>query len=51
MQKTLKTHFAQNLGAYNKFYLNRAFNGFFWLWIDSAKLIWFYMSIQTYIVL
>ena len=39
MQQTLKTHFALNLSAHNKFYLNRAFIGLFWLRSDSSKVV------------
>ena len=39
MQQTLKTHFALNLSAYNKFNLNRAFKGLFWLQSDSSKVV------------
>ena len=39
IQQTLKTHFALNLSAYNKFYLNKAFNGLFWLQSDSSKVV------------
>ena len=35
----LKTHFALNLSAYNKVYLNRAFKGPFWLRSDSSKVV------------
>ena len=39
MQQTLKTHFALNLSAYNKFYLNQAFKGLFWLRSDPRKVV------------
>ena len=39
LQQTLKTHFALNLSANNMFYLNRAFNGLFWLRCDSSKVV------------
>ena len=37
--KTLELHFALNLSAYNKFYLNRAFKGLYWLRCDSSKIV------------
>ena len=39
MQQTLKTYFALNPSAYNKFYLNQAFKGLFWLRSDSTKVV------------
>ena len=39
LQQTLKTHFPLNLIAYNKFYLNRAFKGLYWLRCDSTKVV------------
>ena len=39
MQQILKTHFALNLNAYDKFYLNRSFKGLFWLRSDSRKVV------------
>ena len=39
MQQTLKTHFAINLNAYNKFYVNLSFKGLFWLWSDSRTVV------------
>ena len=39
MKQTLKTHFALNLSAFNKFYPNRAFKGRFWLRSDSNKVV------------
>ena len=39
LQKTLKTYFALNLSAYNKFYLTRAFKGLYWLRCDSSKVV------------
>ena len=39
LQQTLKTHFALILSAYNKFYLNRAFKGLYWLGCDSSKAV------------
>ena len=38
--KTLELHFALNLSAYNKFYLNRAFKGLYWLPCDSSKVVY-----------
>ena len=35
--KALKTHFALKLSLYNKFCLDRAFEGQFWLRSDSSK--------------
>ena len=51
MQQTLKTHFALNLSAYNKFYQNCALKGFFGSEVTLRKLFWFYMSIWTYVAL
>ena len=39
MQQTLKTHFALNLNAYNKFYVNRCFKELFRLRSDSRKVV------------
>ena len=38
-QKTSKTHFALKLNLYNKFCLNRAFEGLFWVRSDSSKVV------------
>ena len=38
-KQSLKTHFPLNLIAYNKFYLNRAFKGLYWLRCDSTKVV------------
>ena len=46
MQKTLKTPFALNLNADNKFYLNGAFKGFLWLRSDSSKVV---LSLHEYL--
>ena len=53
LQHTLKTHFAVNLSAYNKFYLNRAFKGLYWLRCDSSKVVLFlntYLKIYCVII-
>ena len=39
LQQTLKTHFALNLSAYNKLYVNRAFKGLSCLWCDSSNVV------------
>ena len=39
MQQTLKTPLAPKLSAENKFYLNRAFKGLFWLQSESSKVV------------
>ena len=39
-QKTLETHFAFNLSADNKFYLDRAFKGLYYLPCDSSKVVY-----------
>ena len=39
MQQTLKNHFALNISAYNKFYLNRGFKGLLWLWSHSSRVV------------
>ena len=39
MQQSLKTHFALNLSAYNKFLLIGAFKGLFWLRNDKSKVV------------
>ena len=38
--KNLELHFALNLSACNKFYLNRAFKGLYWLPCDSSKVVY-----------
>ena len=53
IQKTLKTQFALNLSAYNKFYLNRAFKGLLSLRSDSNKVVLFlheYLNINCIII-
>ena len=39
LQHNLKTHFALNLSAYNKFYVNRASKGLCWLRWDPRKVV------------
>ena len=39
MKQTLKTHFALNLNAYNKFYVNRSFKELFSLRSESRKVV------------
>ena len=49
----LKTHFALNLSAYNKFYVNQAFKGLHWLRCDSSKVVLIlneYLSIYYVII-
>ena len=53
LQQTLKTHVALNLCAYNKFYLNRAFQGLYWFRCDSIKVVLFlnqYFNIYCVII-
>ena len=52
MQQTLKTQFALNLNACNKFYLNRAFKGLSWLRSDSSKVVLIlHVYLNTYCII
>ena len=53
LKKTLKMHFALNLSADNKFYLNRAFKGLYWLPCGSSKVVYIlneYLNMSCVIV-